>query len=152
MSYRTGTARAPRRRLLRTAAIVTLLILAPLLVLCVVPVSARAQARSDSTGNATLHGTVRDSTDSPIVAASVSIFGVPGSTATNEKGEFSLANLPSGRRVVQVVALGFRPRLVTVVLSNDTAVVTVSLDRANVVLDSVRARARAHHRELPPPA
>jgi hypothetical protein len=67
----------------------------------------------------------------------VSIFGVSGSSTTNEKGEFSLTGLPGGTRVVQAVALGYKPRAVAVAISNDTPPLVVSLQRANVILDSM---------------
>ena len=98
---------------------------------------AGVQEPGTPTGPFTLRGTVRDAASAPISSAVVSIFGVSGSSTTNEKGEFSLTGLPGGTRVVQTVALGYKPRAVAVAISNDTPPLVVSLQRANVILDSM---------------
>jgi Carboxypeptidase regulatory-like domain len=106
------------------------------------PGAVAAQDPAAPTGQFTLRGTIRDASDAPIAAAVVSVFGLPGASTTNEKGEFSLSGLPGGTRVVQVVALGYKPRAVATAISSGTPPLTVALQKANVILDSMQVVAK----------
>jgi len=87
----------------------------------------------------TLHGVVRDSADAPIPSATVSVYGFAGSATTNERGEFSLGGLLRGTRVVEVIAMGFKPRLVALAISERMPDAEIVMARAKmVVLDSVQ--------------
>jgi len=101
-----------------------------------------AQDAGGSQARYSLRGAVRDSSDAPIASATVSVYGFAGSATTNERGEFSLTGLMRGTRVVEVVALGYKPRLIAVSVSDSTPELVVILARSKViVLDSVQVRA-----------
>lgn len=96
-----------------------------------------------------LNGIVRDSTAGPIAGATVTIYGATGSATTDERGRFALDSVPEGTRVVQVIALGFKPRLVAVGIEEHTPTVTVRLAKIDVILDSVRVMAVKRPEDMP---
>lgn len=86
-----------------------------------------------------IHGLVRDSANKPVRTASVSVYGFSGSATTNDRGEFALSGLERGTRVIEVVALGFKPRLLAVMVDDSTRELDVVLARTRVVvLDSMQ--------------
>ena len=110
--------------------------------LVVSPVAATAQQPNRLQARYAVRGVVIDSSDAPVVSATVSIYGFAGSATTNERGEFSLGGLMRGTRVVEVVAIGFKPRLVAIAVSDSTPAMTIVMSRAKViVLDSVQVNA-----------
>jgi hypothetical protein len=113
------------------------LVLVGLLIIGWLP--ARAQDGGRMQERYAIHGAVHDSANAPVASATVSVFGFAGSATTNDRGEFALNGLMRGTRVVEVIALGFKPRLVAVSVSESTSDVVVVLARTKViVLDSVQ--------------
>lgn len=110
--------------------------------LCATWISAAAQDSGRSQTKYALHGLIIDSVEAPVRSATVSVYGFAGSATTNERGEFALAGLMRGTRVVEVVALGYKPRLVAVAVSDTTPDMVIVLARTRVfVLDSVQIQA-----------
>jgi hypothetical protein len=104
--------------------------------------ASRAQDPGRAQNRYTIRGAVRDSSNAPVASATVSVYGFAGSTTTNERGEFTLAGLMRGTRVVEVVALGYKPRLIAVRVNDTTPKLIIVLARTRViVLDSVQVRA-----------
>jgi hypothetical protein len=84
------------------------------------------------------HGFVRDSANVPVSSATVSVYGFAGSATTGGRGEFAVTGLMRGTRVLEVVAIGYKPRRVAIAVDDDMPDVVVVLARARVVmLDSV---------------
>jgi hypothetical protein len=110
------------------------------LFLCIVGVAtpARSQdARADT--HYGVRGIVRDSGNAPISSAKVSVYGFAGTATTDSRGQFSLGGLMRGTRVLEIVALGYKPRLIAIAVDDSTPEVAVVMARARVVvLDSVR--------------
>ena len=105
------------------------------------PIIGRAAAAQDPVailGPFTLRGTVRDAMNTPIPSATVTVFGTPGSSTTNARGEFLLTGLPAGTRVVQVIAIGYKPRAVAAAIATGTPPIMIALQRANIILDSMQ--------------
>jgi Carboxypeptidase regulatory-like domain/TonB-dependent Receptor Plug Domain len=104
-----------------------------------------ARAASDSTavlGRLVLAGHVLSAGGQPIPSAQVRLFGTSRVSTTNVAGEFRLSGLPSGTQGIEVVALGFYPRRVRVEIADETAPLSIRLERAAVVLDSIRVLAK----------
>jgi protocatechuate 3,4-dioxygenase beta subunit len=81
-------------------------------------------------GTARLTGTVRDSAGRPVRGARVSVRGAAASAAADADGAFTLGGLPSGTRTLEVRAIGFTLRRMTVDLAAGRAgTVDVRLDR-----------------------
>jgi hypothetical protein len=89
-----------------------------------------------------LIGRVQEASGKPISSAHVRLFGTTLEATTNEKGEFRLAGLPDGTQGLEIVALAYAPRRVSVDVGGDSREVTVTLDRSSVVLDSILVTAR----------
>jgi hypothetical protein len=86
-----------------------------------------------------LRGVVLDSAEAPVPSATVSVYGFPGTATTNERGEFTLGGLSRGTRVVEVIAMGFKPRLVALAISDRMPDAVIVMARSKVVvLDSVQ--------------
>lgn len=86
-----------------------------------------------------LRGVVLDSADAPVSSATVSVYGFPGTATTNERGQFTLGGLLRGTRVVEVIAMGFKPRLVALAISERMPDAVIVMARSKVVvLDSVQ--------------
>jgi len=99
----------------------------------------KVQAQDGDRARYVIRGLVRDSLNAPVRTASVSVYGFSGSTSTNDRGEFSLSGLLHGTRVIEVVALGFKPKLLAVMVDDSTPRVEVVLARPKaVVLDSMQ--------------
>jgi hypothetical protein len=90
------------------------------------------------TGNGHVSGTVVSTADKrPLRGAVVGIVDGP-QTRTNDRGEFTIVNAPTGTRMLEVRAVGFYPdhRHVNVVAGAPS--VTVGLSTLKAVLDTVR--------------
>ena len=126
-----------RARFARAFASIAIAVMAMLAPLLVAPPRATAQvAERIRVG---IHGLVRDSLNAPVRSATVSVYGFSGSATTNDRGEFTLGGLMRGTRVVEVVALGFKPKLLAVMVDDSTPNVMVVLARSTVVvLDSMQ--------------
>ncbi|MGZ8491594.1 MAG: carboxypeptidase regulatory-like domain-containing protein [Gemmatirosa sp.] len=111
-------------------------------------------APTGTIGPATLQGVVRDSGGRPVPNARVSYGGADAeddSTAaarTDAAGRFTLAGLPEGTQMVDVMAIGFSPERRPVDLSAaQPAELTVTLRRATLLATvnvTAAARARFH--------
>jgi hypothetical protein len=100
-----------------------------------------------------LRGTVLAFGEGPLHLAIVRRFNAPDGAATNEKGEFLLGDLPRGTQILEIVALGYRPRLIPVAMSDTTSPVSVTLVRMPVILSSVLVSARGDEpRFMVPPS
>ena len=95
------------------------------------------------TGNAVLTGRVILEGNVPGGGSRVEVAGTDAVTTTNEKGEFTLRNLPSGSHVLVARHLGFAADAVPVDLSSrETRSVTVRLPKFVTIMDPVLVTAR----------
>lgn len=93
-------------------------------------------------GNGRLTGVVvAGATGKALSGAQVSIVGGPH-VASNEKGEFILADAPTGTRMLEVRSLGYYPDRRRVDVVTGAQPVRVSLSTFRAVLDTVKVRAR----------
>ena len=90
-------------------------------------------------GPARVGGVVRTNKGKPVANAEVSVPGTGVSVRTPETGAFSLAGIPTGTQGVEVRAIGFEPKRVTVDLSRDRpTTLDIVLDRPVPTLDVVK--------------
>jgi hypothetical protein len=102
-------------------------------------VVSRLQAQNNDRTRFSIHGIVLDSINAPVRSAAVSVYGFSGSATTNDRGEFALSGLMRGTRVLEVVALGFKPSVLAVMVDDSTPSIGVVLARTRViVLDSMQ--------------
>ena len=95
------------------------------------------------TGNAVLSGRVILEGNAPGGGSRVEVHGTESVTTTNEKGEFTLKNLPSGSHVVVARHLGYAADAVAVDLSSrEPKAVTIRLPKYVNVMDPVLVTAR----------
>ena len=95
------------------------------------------------TGNAVLSGRVILEGNAPGGGSRVEVHGTESVTTTNEKGEFTLKNLPSGSHVVVARHLGYAADAVPVDLSSrEPKSVTIRLPKYINVMDPVLVTAR----------
>lgn len=103
-------------------------------------------AEDTGRGAAVLRGIVRYQDGSPLRNAVVTLTEPELSTTTDSAGEFRLASIPGGTRVIDTRAMGHAPvRTVTEVRPGDTTHVTVFL-RKVTMLDPIIVRAAADDR------
>lgn len=96
-----------------------------------------------ATRNAKVSGVITLEDSRSVAGTSVELEGTKISTTTNEKGEFSLTNLPSGSKILVLRHLGFAADLVPVELSSlKEQRVNVKLSKFGPVLDPVLIKAR----------
>jgi len=93
-------------------------------------------------GQGVLTGSVIGARGESIVAAHVNLVGTERSTSVDAAGAFRFGGLPTGTQGFEVVALGYLPRRFRAEITRDTRAGEVRLDKAVVVLDSVRVTAR----------
>lgn len=106
---------------------------------------ARARSETETVvplGKYVLTGRVQSAAGQPVESAQIHLFGTAHVTASGADGEFRFAGLPGGTQGFEVLALGYFPHRVRVEISAETAPITVKLERAAVVLDSLRVIAR----------
>jgi hypothetical protein len=83
-------------------------------------------------GASTILGVVRGANGKPLDQAQVAVFGFPISARSRDDGSYALTRLPAGTQTVDVRALGFAPKRVSVDLrTGERRVVDVTLDGAN---------------------
>lgn len=99
------------------------------------------RTRSERIGDATVHGAiVRADNGKPLANAQVAIANGP-STRTNEKGEWTLSDVPPGTRTLEARAVGYFPMRITTNLQDDGAVPLMALSSTRSVLETVKVRA-----------
>ncbi len=88
-------------------------------------------------GTATLLGTIRSESGSPVAGAQVAVLNTAPQVRTDVFGQYVLTRLPSGTQVVEVRQLGYRiERRAVELRAERTVVENISLGRA-VMLDSI---------------
>jgi hypothetical protein len=97
---------------------------------------------SAPTGHLVVAGRVQSTSGQPIASAQVRLFGTLRTATTDDAGEFRLGGLPAGTQGIEVVALGFYPRRLRVEIGDEMAPMSIKLERAAVVLDSIRVTAK----------
>jgi hypothetical protein len=118
---------------------VALLLLSPA-PLALLPASA---VWAQTTERITLSGTVRDAAGQPLEQVGVGVEGQPGGTVTDSKGRFSLQVPRTGRPAVLVArSLRYRAQRLPVVLSEDRAELSLTLQTDSRTLGNVTVRAR----------
>jgi hypothetical protein len=94
-----------------------------------------ALARGDSAqpvGHSTILGRVRSRNGRVVDQAQVAAFGFPISARTSSEGTYALTGLPAGTQTLDVRAVGFAPKRLTVDLrTGERRVVDVTLEGAN---------------------
>ena len=94
-----------------------------------------AIVRGDSVqarGTSTVLGVIRGANGKVVDQAQISVFGFPISARTRDDGSYALTRLPAGTQTVDVRALGFAPKRVSVDLrTGERRVLDVTLDGAN---------------------
>jgi hypothetical protein len=102
-----------------------------------------AVPRTTSPGNGRLSGTVVKQLDgAPLAGAQVSIANGPA-TRTNEQGEWTLANAPTGTRTLDVRAVGHYPERRSVDVVAGAPPVRVAMATLKSVLETVKVTASA---------
>jgi hypothetical protein len=104
--------------------------------------------RAEAVGPFAVAGTVRNMTGQPVTGAQVRLFGTTRAATTNDAGEFRLAGLSGGTQGIEVVALGYYPYRTRVEVGGATPALAVRLERAAVVLDSMRIIAKRQRNPL----
>jgi hypothetical protein len=98
-------------------------------------------SRGDSTsttGTARLAGTVRGPDGRLLDQAQVALYGFPVSVRTNSDASYALAAMPAGSQTIEVRAVGFSPKRLTVALrTGERRTLDVTLDKAAQTLSSV---------------
>ena len=90
-------------------------------------------------GSARVSGVVHNDKGKPVANAQVSVPGTGVDGRTEESGTFQLGGLPSGTQTVEVRAIGFEPKRVSVDLTRERlTTVDVVLDRPVQTLDAVK--------------
>lgn len=94
---------------------------------------------TDAQGGGAIRGVVSDSTThAPIAGARVSVGTPPRVTVTEERGAYTLRDLPAGRYVVTVTAIGRQPAHREVVLAaGESATADIALARGPLLLSEI---------------
>lgn len=93
--------------------------------------------------SAKIVGTVTDSVGSPVTYATVSLLNISKGTATDSKGNFTLANLPAGSITLVISAVGFQNQQQTLTVSErEVKELAVYLTPARRVLNEVVVTSR----------
>lgn len=107
-----------------------------------------AETNSPTPTGFTLSGKVTALNDRPIASAQVSLMGGSRTATTNERGEFRIADISSGTQGVRVIALGFYPQMLRVEPTNGETSLTIKMENAAIVLDSMRVIAKRANTRL----
>ncbi len=96
-----------------------------------------------------VRGTVRDTYGTPIAGARVRLWGERRETRSNAQGEFSLAGLPTGTRMLELQAIGYAPRRELVDLrSRGEVVVDLPLEEFPTSIDTIRVFGATDERDV----
>ncbi|HEX9484374.1 MAG TPA: carboxypeptidase-like regulatory domain-containing protein [Gemmatimonadaceae bacterium] len=107
-----------------------------------------AAASTDTTvalGRYVLTGRVQSTAGLSVEAAQIHLLGTSHRAVSGQDGAFRFAGLPGGTQGFEILALGYYPRRLRVEIGNQTVPITVKLERAAVVLDSLRVIAKRVH-------
>lgn len=100
----------------------------------IAPDSDGVSPRTVHRGPARLTGRVRSPTGSPLAGARLLLWGSGVEVEANDRGEFAMADLPTGTHSLEARQIGYAPRTVAVNLSGRTpASVDIVLERAEVL-------------------
>jgi hypothetical protein len=102
--------------------------------------TAKRTVRRIRLGPGRLTGTVLSAEGQRLPDAQVGIVDGPR-TRTNERGEWTLVNVPLGTRMLEVRAISYYPRRMPVNVGTDSGSVRVTLSTLRSVLDTVRITA-----------
>jgi hypothetical protein len=92
-------------------------------------------------GDATVRGAVvRADNGRPLANAQVGVVNGP-STRTNDKGEWTLTEVPAGTRTLEVRAVGYFPMRLTTNLQHNADAPLIALSSTKSVLETVKVRA-----------
>ncbi|HEX4936473.1 MAG TPA: carboxypeptidase regulatory-like domain-containing protein [Gemmatimonadaceae bacterium] len=95
--------------------------------------------RGDVRLTGAVRGIVRTPYGEPLAGARVRLFGEAREVRSNERGEFVLAGVPTGTRMLELRALGFAPRRELVdLLARQEAVVDLPLEEFPTTIDTIR--------------
>jgi hypothetical protein len=96
-----------------------------------------------TSGNAVVSGRVALEGNSPRAGSLVTLVGTNAASNTDEQGEFTLRNLPSGTHVLLVRHLGYAPTAVSVDLSSwEPKKISVTLEKSMNIMEPVLVVAR----------
>ncbi len=98
---------------------------------------------------AIFRGVVRDEDRKPVPGASVEIEGLRRRVHTNESGEFSLTNLPSGKLRIKVSCLGYLTRTIDYVMQPGFNDHYIALDRDRIRLDPLPVTSFHRYMQIP---
>ncbi len=91
-----------------------------------------------STGTARLSGVVHGPDGRLLDQAQVALFGFPISVRTTSEGAYALTSMPAGSQTIEIRAVGFAPKRLTVGLrTGEQRTLDVTLDKAAQTLASV---------------
>lgn len=109
--------------------------------------SSAPPAARQHVGLGQLRGTVIAAKGSaPLAGAQVGIVDGP-QTRSNDRGEWTLEELPAGTRMLQVRAVGYYPEQLVVDVVAGAPLVRVALSTLKSVLDTIRVTARVYSRD-----
>ncbi|CAN5537490.1 hypothetical protein BH09GEM1_BH09GEM1_01430 [soil metagenome] len=111
-------------------------------------VAREASAAGGQPSGFVLFGKVTALDNRPIASAQVMLMGGTRGATTNERGEFRIADISPGTQGVRVVALGFYPQMLRVEPVSGETSVTIRMENAAVVLDSMRVIAKRTNTRL----
>jgi iron complex outermembrane recepter protein len=88
-------------------------------------------------------GRVTDANGHPIAEVVVRVVELKRSTSTNEDGQYSIAQLPSGRYTVSFAAIGYAPQVRTVTIDDADVTLDVSMKTSVIELPSIQVTGSA---------
>ncbi|MCC6927717.1 MAG: carboxypeptidase regulatory-like domain-containing protein [Gemmatimonadaceae bacterium] len=89
--------------------------------------------------SSTVRGTVRTPYGEPLAGARVRLYGETREVRSNARGEFTLAGVPAGTRMLELRALGYAPRRELVdLVAQQEVVVDLPLEEFPTTIDTIR--------------
>lgn len=89
--------------------------------------------------SSTVRGTVRTPYGAALAGARVRLYGETREVRSNDRGEFTLAGVPSGTRMLELRALGYAPRRELIdLVARQELVVDLPLEEFPTTIDTVR--------------
>lgn len=92
---------------------------------------------TDISAQIKLSGTVTDDNNKPLIGAAVYLPELSKGTVTNEKGAYTLINLPEGKHKIRFSFIGYGTRIETVLLSNDSSQFNISLEETTIEAEEI---------------